>query len=91
MYFAVRVCLPDRPGTLAALAGALSDASANIVTLDVVDRADGYAVDDLCIEEGWNLEFKIVRREGYPAAGGSSMTATCQLSETKKVDCPGLG
>jgi hypothetical protein len=46
---------------------------------------------DLCIEEGWNLEFKIERREGFPAAGGSSMTATCQLSETPTVDCPGLG
>ncbi len=46
---------------------------------------------DECIDEGWNLEFKILRREGFPAAGGTSMTATCQLSETPTVDCPGLG
>jgi hypothetical protein len=46
---------------------------------------------DECIEDGFNLEFKVLRREGFPAAGGTSLTATCQLSETPTVDCPNLG
>ena len=45
---------------------------------------------DACIDEGWNLEFRIVRREGEPAPGGASVSATCQLSQNKAVDCPQL-
>ncbi|MEM6295677.1 MAG: VWA domain-containing protein [Myxococcota bacterium] len=45
---------------------------------------------DACIDEGWNLEFRLVRREGVPAPGGAQVSATCQLSQNKAVDCPGL-
>ncbi len=45
---------------------------------------------DFCEEEGWNLEFALVRREGVPAPGGTSVSATCQLSQNKKIDCPDL-
>jgi hypothetical protein len=45
---------------------------------------------DACIDEGWNLEFRLVRREGVPAPGGAQANATCQLSQNKAVDCPGL-
>lgn len=50
MLFTMRVSLPDRPGTLGALATALSDGGANIVTLDVIESEDGYAIDDLVVE-----------------------------------------
>lgn len=50
MLFAMRVSIPDRPGMLGAVATALSDGGANIVSLDVIDRSDGMAVDDMCIE-----------------------------------------
>jgi hypothetical protein len=50
MIFAMRVSLPDQPGMLGAVATALSRGGANIVTLDVVDRDEGLAVDDLCVE-----------------------------------------
>ena len=43
-----------------------------------------------CAAEGWNLEFRLVRRDGVPAPGGTSVSATCQLSQNKQVDCPGL-
>jgi hypothetical protein len=48
--------------------------------------------DDLseaCQDVGWNLEFKLYR-DG-PAPAGSTVTATCVLSEKASVDCPGLG
>ncbi|MBK6916848.1 MAG: VWA domain-containing protein [Deltaproteobacteria bacterium] len=43
-----------------------------------------------CVDEGWNLEFRLVRRDGVPAPGGTSVSATCQLSPNKKLDCPNL-
>jgi hypothetical protein len=48
------------------------------------------ALSDACAEEGWNLEFRIVRREGVPAPGGTSVTPMCQLSQNKQIDCPNL-
>lgn len=50
MLFSMRVSMMDEPGALGALASTLGRANANIVTLDVVDRTGGVAVDDLCIE-----------------------------------------
>jgi hypothetical protein len=46
---------------------------------------------DLCVEDGFNLEFDLVRRAGVPAPGGTAVTATCQLAEFPTVDCPNLG
>ncbi|MBV1860286.1 MAG: VWA domain-containing protein, partial [Nannocystaceae bacterium] len=43
-----------------------------------------------CIDAGWNLEFRINRPEGTPAPSGVQVSATCQLSENKAIDCPGL-
>lgn len=50
MLFAMRVSLPDQPGVLGSLALALGRGGANIVSLDVIERADGIAVDDICVE-----------------------------------------
>ncbi len=41
-----------------------------------------------CTLEGFNLEFFVVR-DG-PAPSGTSVTATCQLSDNRAVDCPNL-
>ena len=43
-----------------------------------------------CIAEGWNLEFVIVRRDGIAVPGGTGIEATCELSQSRAVDCPGL-
>ena len=43
-----------------------------------------------CIDLGWNLEFRLIRREGASAAGGTSVSATCELSQQPTVDCPNL-
>jgi hypothetical protein len=50
----------------------------------------GEAMSDECEAEGWNLEFRLVRRPGVPAPGGASVSADCQLSQNKQIDCPNL-
>ncbi|HHX85769.1 MAG TPA: amino acid-binding protein [Actinomycetales bacterium] len=49
MTYLLRVSLPDRPGSLGSLAVALGSVGADIVSLDVVDRFDGVAVDDIVV------------------------------------------
>jgi len=48
--FLIRVQLPDRPGMLGALATALGNVNADILGVDVVERAGGVAIDDLVVE-----------------------------------------
>ncbi|MFJ5870210.1 amino acid-binding protein [Dietzia maris] len=50
MSYLLRVMLPDRPGSLGSLAVALGTVDADIISLDVVDRFDGVAVDDIVVE-----------------------------------------
>ena len=50
MSFLLRVILPDKPGSLGAVATALGNAGADILGVDVVERADGHAIDDLAVE-----------------------------------------
>jgi hypothetical protein len=51
MSYLIRVVLPDRPGSLGALATALGKTDADIISLDVVEhRADGFAIDDILVE-----------------------------------------
>lgn len=50
MSFLLRVVLPDSPGSLGAVATALGNAGADILGVDVVERAHGQAVDDLAVE-----------------------------------------
>jgi hypothetical protein len=57
---------------------------------EAVELTDDTADDlsDACADEGWNLEFELVRREGTRAPGGTSVRATCQLSQQRAIDCP---
>lgn len=48
--YLLRVQLDDRPGKLGSLAVALGSVGADILSLDVVERGPGYAVDDLVVE-----------------------------------------
>lgn len=48
--YLLRVQLEDRPGSLGALAVALGAVGADILSLDVVERTGGYAIDDLVID-----------------------------------------
>jgi hypothetical protein len=48
--YLLRVLLPDRPGALGAVATALGTAGADILSVDVIERAPGCAVDDFVVE-----------------------------------------
>src|SRR3954467_8133588 len=48
--YLLRLVLPDRPGILGAVATALGDAGVDIVSLDVLERGQGVAVDDVVVE-----------------------------------------
>jgi hypothetical protein len=50
----------------------------------------GDARDPECIDQGFNLEFVIVRRDGVRVPGGTGIQASCSLSQTRQVDCPDL-
>ena len=50
MSFLIRVQLPDSPGTLGAVATALGAIGADILSVDVVERVGGTAIDDLVVE-----------------------------------------
>ncbi|WP_224195825.1 VWA domain-containing protein [Nannocystis pusilla] len=45
-------------------------------------------MDPYCVGEGFNLEFKLVRTG--PAPAGTTIQATCELSQNPKQDCPML-
>jgi hypothetical protein len=48
--YLLRVQLEDRPGSLGSVAVALGSVGADILSLDVVERGSGYAIDDLIVE-----------------------------------------
>lgn len=48
--YLLRVVLPDRPGALGAVATALGTVGADILSVDVIERAAGRAVDDFVVE-----------------------------------------
>lgn len=50
MSFLLRVVLPDRPGALGAVASALGTVGADILSVDVIERSPGSAVDDFVVE-----------------------------------------
>lgn len=50
MSFLIRVQLPDRPGTLGAVATALGEIGIDILSVDVVERSSNVAIDDLVVE-----------------------------------------
>jgi hypothetical protein len=50
MSFLIRVQLPDRPGALGAVATALGMVGVDILSVDVVERRSGIAIDDLVVE-----------------------------------------
>ncbi|MGH8907350.1 MAG: ACT domain-containing protein [Egibacteraceae bacterium] len=49
MEILLRCAVPDRPGALAALAGAIGSAGGDIEAVDVVESEDGTALDDLFV------------------------------------------
>jgi hypothetical protein len=48
--FLMRVVLPDRPGSLGAIATAMGTVAADINAVEIVEKYEGYAVDDFMLE-----------------------------------------
>jgi hypothetical protein len=48
--YLLRLLVPDRPGSLGAVATALGEAGADIVSLDVLEHGQGIAVDDVVVD-----------------------------------------
>jgi hypothetical protein len=48
--YLLRLVLPDRPGALGAVASALGAVGADILSVDVIERSPGSAVDDFVVE-----------------------------------------
>jgi hypothetical protein len=48
--YLLRLVVPDRPGTLGAVATALGGAGVDIVSVDVLERGGGVAVDDIVVD-----------------------------------------
>jgi len=48
--YLLRLVVPDRPGILGAVATALGDAGIDIVSVDVLERGGGVAVDDIVVD-----------------------------------------
>jgi hypothetical protein len=48
--YLLRLVVPDRPGILGAVATTLGTAGIDIVSVDVLERADGVAVDDVVVD-----------------------------------------
>lgn len=46
----MRVALPDRPGSLGAVASAMGHAGADINAVEIVEKYEGYAIDDFMVE-----------------------------------------
>lgn len=50
LSYLIRVQIPDSPGTLGAIATALGTVGADILSVDIVERAPGLAIDDLVVD-----------------------------------------
>jgi hypothetical protein len=75
---------------------AMPDDQTNVCYALLTDdmMATASAADDMspeCTDASYNLEFKISRRPGFPAAGGTSISATCSLADFPDLTCPGIG
>ena len=46
----VRVALPDRPGALGAVASRIGSVRGDVVGVEIVERGDGYAIDEFVVE-----------------------------------------
>jgi hypothetical protein len=44
-----------------------------------------------CMDSSYNLEFKLARRPGFAAPGGTAVTASCTLADFPAQQCPGIG
>lgn len=97
MSYLLRLVLPDRPGMLGAVATALGEAGADILSLDVVERGPDGAVDDLVVAlpPGGMADVLITRAQSVPGVqveslrpyhGGSDLHRDLELVDALAVE-----
>lgn len=97
MSYLLRLVLPDRPGMLGAVATALGEAGADILSLDVVERGPDGAVDDLVVAlpPGGMADALITRAQSVPGVlveslrpyyGGSDLHRDLELVDALAAD-----
>ncbi len=102
MSYLLRVILPDRPGSLGAVATAIGHAGADIVSVDIVDKDGEYVVDDVVIDIGPGQMPDEVMSAAHqlpgvsvesirPFDGALSTHRELQLLEAMSVDPTGAG
>ncbi|MBM7797331.1 hypothetical protein JOE57_000252 [Microlunatus panaciterrae] len=95
--FLMRVSLPDRPGSLGAVAAALGTAGADISSIEIVQKSDGIAVDDfiLALPQGQLPESVVVACQGLPNVrvewisrypGGANLQSDLEALERMMAD-----
>ena len=100
MSYLLRVILPDRPGSLGAVATAIGTSGADIVSVDIVDKHDHLVIDDIVIDMGpGQMPDEVLsaaqRLEGVhvesirPFDGALSIHRELQLLEGMSVDPEG--
>ncbi len=84
--FLLRVQLPDRPGSLGNLAVALGSVGADILSLDVVERGLGYAVDDIVVdvEQGSLPDTLLTAAEALPGVTVDSIRPYAGVLDTHR-------
>ena len=84
MSYLLRIVLPDKPGSLGAVATALGNAGADILGVSVVERAAGHAVDDIAVElpVGRPPDVLITSAESVPGVEVESMRPHSGLMST---------
>ena len=48
--FLMRICLPDRPGSLGAVASAMGSVGGDINAVEIIEKGDGVVVDDFIVD-----------------------------------------
>lgn len=86
MSFLLRVQIPDRPGSLGSLALALGEIGADILSLDVVERGGGYAIDDVVVQvtPGALPDTLITAAESLPDAHVDSLRPYTGILDTHR-------
>jgi len=69
--YAVRIHLPDRPGAPGAVARRIGAVGGDIIAIDILDRADGQAMDEFIIELAGEELVGLLRSEILEVDGAS--------------------
>ena len=69
--YVVRIALPDRPGALGLVASRIGAVSGDIVAINILERAEGNAVDEFEIELGGEHLVALLRSEIHEVDGAT--------------------